>query len=168
MGITKMKVLLFLDNARTHVKIKLDNVKLFFLPANCTGLVQPLDQGIIQRHFIVETATNRPDMNGPEIYKLFNLLDTTFWIKSSWDEVLPETIQKCFYRMGFNFLLDEPVEFERDNEERNLLENMAQEMFGYTLKQLMEFEEGIFESDNQIDWEMDPFELIMALDKNES
>ncbi|UYV64477.1 hypothetical protein LAZ67_3000888 [Cordylochernes scorpioides] len=58
-------------------------------------------------------------------------------------------------RTGFNFLLDEPDEFERYNEERNL-ETMAQEMFGCTLKPLREFEEeGIFESDNQIDWEMD-------------
>ncbi|UYV73115.1 hypothetical protein LAZ67_10001859 [Cordylochernes scorpioides] len=72
-------------------------------------------------------------------------------------------------RTGFNFLLDEPDEFERDNKERDLLETMAQEMFGCTLKQLMEFkEEGIFERDNQIDWVMKPFELIMALDKNES
>ncbi|UYV78639.1 hypothetical protein LAZ67_16002243 [Cordylochernes scorpioides] len=39
------------------------------------------------------------------------------------------------------FSYDEPDEFERDNEERDLLKTMAQEMFECNLKQLMEFKE---------------------------
>ena len=43
------KVLLVLDNASCH-NIQLDhpNVKIVFLPPNCTSLIQPLDQGVIQ------------------------------------------------------------------------------------------------------------------------
>ncbi|XP_069110032.1 tigger transposable element-derived protein 6-like [Argopecten irradians] len=45
----KRNILMFLDNATSHAKdIKLDNVKLKFLPANCTSHLQPLDQGIIR------------------------------------------------------------------------------------------------------------------------
>ncbi|XP_063994254.1 tigger transposable element-derived protein 1-like [Diachasmimorpha longicaudata] len=43
------KVLLVIDNASCH-NIELDhpNVKIVFLPPNCTSLIQPLDQGVIQ------------------------------------------------------------------------------------------------------------------------
>jgi hypothetical protein len=41
-------VILFLDNAPSHPKVKLGNVKLQFFPPNTTSLVQPMDQGIIQ------------------------------------------------------------------------------------------------------------------------
>lgn len=41
------KVLLFLDNATSHPKIQLENVRIVFLPPNTTSHCQPLDQGII-------------------------------------------------------------------------------------------------------------------------
>ena len=42
------KILMFLDNAPSHPQLKLDNVKLVFLPPNTTSKIQPMDQGIIQ------------------------------------------------------------------------------------------------------------------------
>ena len=47
MGRKGRKVLLFLDNATSHSDVQLCNVKLKFLPANTTSVLQPLDQGII-------------------------------------------------------------------------------------------------------------------------
>ena len=47
MGRKGRKVLLFLDNATSHSNLQLCNVKLKFLPANTTSILQPLDQGII-------------------------------------------------------------------------------------------------------------------------
>lgn len=41
-------ILLLLDNATSHPNIELTNVKLVFLPPNCTSELQPLDNGIIQ------------------------------------------------------------------------------------------------------------------------
>ena len=47
MGRKGRKVLLFLDNATSHSNVQLCNVKLKYLPANTTSILQPLDQGII-------------------------------------------------------------------------------------------------------------------------
>ena len=47
MGLKGQKVLLFLDNAMTHSDVQLFNMKLKFLPANTTSILQPLDQRMI-------------------------------------------------------------------------------------------------------------------------
>jgi hypothetical protein len=44
----KRKVLLLIDNASSHGKIVLSNVRVKFYPPNCTSRLQPLDQGIIK------------------------------------------------------------------------------------------------------------------------
>jgi hypothetical protein len=44
----KRHIILFLDNATSHShELQLSNVKLSFLPANCTSKLQPLNLGII-------------------------------------------------------------------------------------------------------------------------
>ena len=47
-GKKQRKILLFSDNAPSHPSGTLKNVKVVFLPANTTSLLQPMDQGIIQ------------------------------------------------------------------------------------------------------------------------
>ena len=43
------RILLFLDNCPAHPRINsLTNIRLEFLPANTTSLIQPLDQGVIK------------------------------------------------------------------------------------------------------------------------
>ena len=52
--IQNRKILLFIDNFSGHaVTVNLTNVKIQFYPPNCTSIIQPLDQGIIQnfKHF---------------------------------------------------------------------------------------------------------------------
>lgn len=41
------KILLFVDNASSHVNINLSNIRLVFLPPKTTAKLQPLDAGII-------------------------------------------------------------------------------------------------------------------------
>ena len=48
MRLEDRKILLLLDNAPAHPQVKLNNIKLAFLPPNTTSLSQPMDQGIIQ------------------------------------------------------------------------------------------------------------------------
>ena len=48
MRLEDRKILLLLDNASTHPKVKLNNIKLAFLTPNTASLSQPMDQGITQ------------------------------------------------------------------------------------------------------------------------
>lgn len=42
------KVVLILDNCTAHPQMKLENIKLVFLPPNTTSVTQPMDQGVIR------------------------------------------------------------------------------------------------------------------------
>jgi hypothetical protein len=45
----KRKILLIVDNCPAHpVLEKLENIKLVFLPANTTSMLQPMDQAVIR------------------------------------------------------------------------------------------------------------------------
>lgn len=44
----KRSVLLFLDNATSHPRCNLSNVRLLSFPPNTTAVLQPLDQGVIK------------------------------------------------------------------------------------------------------------------------
>jgi hypothetical protein len=48
MILKKRHVALIIDNAPSHKIINTKNVKVFFLPPNSTGVLQPLDAGIIR------------------------------------------------------------------------------------------------------------------------
>ena len=45
---SKRKILLFMDNASSHLDLKLNCITLQFMPPNTTSHTQPLDQGIIK------------------------------------------------------------------------------------------------------------------------
>ncbi len=47
-GRQKRKIALVIDNCPSHPHVKLENIKLVFLPPNTTSKTQPMDQGIIQ------------------------------------------------------------------------------------------------------------------------
>jgi len=53
MKFEKRKILLFVDNFSGHSPYKnevpyvLTNIQLHYFPANCTSVIQPMDQGII-------------------------------------------------------------------------------------------------------------------------
>ncbi|XP_071481843.1 tigger transposable element-derived protein 4-like [Diadema antillarum] len=102
------KILLILDNAPSHPKLQLTNIKLLFLPPNTTSVTQPMDQGIIQATklkfrkrqltSILHRLEAERDLTAPELMKSTNVLQAIQWISRSWNEVEPETIKKCFRR----------------------------------------------------------------------
>jgi hypothetical protein len=83
-------VVLFLDNAPSHPHHETySNVKLNFLPANTTSVLQPLDQGVtkslktIYRKHLLRRILSTMDSNNTkanEIAKSVNVLDTCRWI----------------------------------------------------------------------------------------
>lgn len=107
----KRKILLFLDNAGSHPKdsIRLKNIKIIFLPPNCTAVCQPLDQGIIKnfkshyRTLILKSLLVNIETCGSayEITKKITLLDAVYFAQNAWNQVTKETIQNCFRKAGF-------------------------------------------------------------------
>ena len=121
----KRKILLFVDNAPSHPKLDLPNVKVQFFPPNVTSVLQPMDQGIIQtlklkfrkrqlQHFIREVDNSTK--TGTEILKDISLLDAIYWINGSWAEVQTSTIVKCFAKSGFSTCTDEIGDSTRTDE----------------------------------------------------
>ncbi|XP_045467026.1 tigger transposable element-derived protein 6-like [Harmonia axyridis] len=110
MRFQKRKILLFLDNAGSHPKdVNLTNIKLCFLPPNCTSVCQPLDQGIIKnvkffyRDLILKHVLSKMDSasSASELSKSINILEALYFIKTAWDNVAQRTIQNCFTKAGF-------------------------------------------------------------------
>lgn len=105
------KVLLLLDNAGGHPPAsELDhpNVKVRFLPANTTSLIQPMDMGVIstfKKYYLrntYEKALLATDPDGPkrvdlpEYWKKFNILDSIYETSKAWNALSQHTMQSMW------------------------------------------------------------------------
>lgn len=112
------KILLLVDNCAAHPKLQnLSNIRLEFLPPNCTSAIQPMDQGIIRclkthyrRHFLLRMIHA---VDSGEQFS-FTLLDSIKLIAQSWDEVTASTIRNCFRHSGMKKIIDDTSENEDD------------------------------------------------------
>lgn len=103
------KVLLLVDNAPGHPQIDHPNVKLMFLPANTTSILQPLDQGVIaafkayyvRRTFerLLKGMDDAPDSTVSLMWKTYNIADCLINIKESINEVKPSTINASWRKL---------------------------------------------------------------------
>jgi hypothetical protein len=91
--------------------INLSNLKLVFLPANTTSVVQPLDQGIIactKAHYCrqlvqwVIAEADKPEKTGKSLKELRpNFYQMMHWLNTAWKEcVSPLTIRHCWHKAG--------------------------------------------------------------------
>ena len=117
------KIVLLVDNCAAHIaNINLRNIKVVFLPANTTSLIQPCDQGIIRalkayyrremRTRILENMEDTQDMSANDLAKKTNLLDALHLLAMSWDCISSNTIQNCFHHGGFSTESPEVTETE--------------------------------------------------------
>ena len=106
MSLQRRKIALLLDNCSAHPKTVsgLKSVRMFFLPPNCTSVLQPMDQGIIicfKHHY--KTAINKKNIealeNGTEFS--LSLLEALREAQRAWAKVTPETISNCWLHMPF-------------------------------------------------------------------
>jgi len=103
------KVILFLDNATSHPRTDLSNLKLAYFPPNTTSITQPIDQGIIYtlksfyRKFVLQSLVTKINTctNVSQLLKQINVLDAVNWIHQAKKKILPETVKKCFLQAGF-------------------------------------------------------------------
>ena len=119
------KIILFIDNAPSHPKITLDNIKLQFFPPNTTAKTQPMDQGVIQAlklkyrkrqlQFMIAQMDKEKTLTGAEILKKISVLEAIYWINRSWREVEASTIEKGFRRCGFQSTPVCPVVDDEDD-----------------------------------------------------
>jgi hypothetical protein len=97
-------MLLLVDNCPAHpVLQKLENIKLAFLSANTTSMLQPMDQGVIRSlkcHYrklilliMVECIEKKQD-------HAVTLLDAIRCIEKAWRRVSDKTIHNCFRYAG--------------------------------------------------------------------
>ena len=109
--ISGRSVLLLMDNAGCHpeeLQHKYTNIKIVFLPANTTSVLQPLDLGIIKnsklwyrkllfRHVLakIEECTT-----GSKVTKSLAILHAIRWVTEAWMQVTSDTIKKCFQNAG--------------------------------------------------------------------
>lgn len=105
MMLQKRQILMLLDNCPSHPhNVRLQNVKLLYLPPNATSVCQPLDQGIIQnfklkyRGAVLRQIVNQLETN--DAWKI-DVLDAILLIRRAWDSVTASCITNCFRKSGF-------------------------------------------------------------------
>ncbi|KAG0442155.1 Tigger transposable element-derived protein 6 [Dictyocoela muelleri] len=98
-------ILILIDNCPSHkITSSLSNIEILFLPKNSTGILQPMDIGIIKcfktyfnqykLNSIIEKVENGSDVY--ESYKEINLRDVALFAEISWKRVSENTIFNCF------------------------------------------------------------------------
>jgi len=109
----KRQILMFVDNFSGHspnkneVPYVLTNIKLLYFPANCTSVIQPMDQGIINafkiryRTHIVRRRIQSIEYGGDEEEVTINVLDAINYLSDAWDATTRTTIVNCYRKAGF-------------------------------------------------------------------
>jgi hypothetical protein len=101
----KRKILLLIDNCSAHKNVPrhVENIKVVFLPPNCTSILQPLDQGIIHatkvhyrsrlvRRMLANISVGR-DANA-------SILEAIQMFSAAWKTLSAATIVNCFHNAG--------------------------------------------------------------------
>jgi hypothetical protein len=101
----KREILLLIDNCSAHKNVPrhVENIKVVFLPPNCTSILQPLDQGIIHaakvhyrsrlvRRMLANISVGR-DAN-------INILEAIQMFSAAWKTLSAATIVNCFHTSG--------------------------------------------------------------------
>lgn len=133
------KALLVLDNAPSH-PVNLDEtndqVKLIFLPANTTSLLQPMDQGVIatfkmyylRRNFNQLIEAMDCSENGNELdsirnfWREYNILQAVENIKKSWEEVTKSNMNKVWRKLWPECIPTECVTEESQQTHQQIIE----------------------------------------------
>lgn len=100
------KAVLIIDNATSHSKdLQHPNIKVVFLPPNCTSLIQPLDQGIIHAfkaiyiRLYMQTIRDELDKDKnktvTEAWEAFSIKDCINTISLAYKELKTSTLNAC-------------------------------------------------------------------------
>lgn len=109
-------IILIVDNCPSHPPVdRLKQIKLVFLPPNCTSVLQPMDQGVIRSlkvsfrkelvYKIIEKNENNDDTK-------VSILDAILMVSKAWESVRKETIVNCFRVSGLTKVAQPGTSYE--------------------------------------------------------
>lgn len=132
-------IILLMDNASSHLKgLQLSHIKVIFLPANTTSVIQPLDQGIImcmKRHYkklLMNYVISQIDMDnlttGSDIAKSVTPFMAIKWLSSAAKQVKKSTVIKCFDKCGVPTTATDEDDPEDDIPLASLIRNISSKL----------------------------------------
>jgi hypothetical protein len=138
---TGCHILLFMDNAPSHIAKGLDlvHVELFMLPPNTTSKIQPMDAGIIvafkkrYHRLLARNALDRDERGEDNVYNVDQLIAMR-WSVAAWNDISKESIQNCFNHTGL-FVVDEIEALDGQLDETNIdreIEEILLQLPGYS------------------------------------
>lgn len=103
------KAVLLIDNAPSHPSVNelvKDDISVKFLPPNVTSLVQPMDQGVLEkikkvykRQMLSQLVEDEGEHGVVEVLKSFNVKTVIYMIAEAWDQVGRETLIKSWKKL---------------------------------------------------------------------
>lgn len=144
------KILLFVDNAACHNTTEtFSNLKLHYIPPNCTSVLQPCDQGVIRsfkatyRRMLLQHTVDAITDKFEFVYKHdLDLLTCLHLVSSAWKTVHPDTVINAFAKAGF---VQSSSTINETNEMCNHLDNDISE----------EIDDIIYEHEHEVDVDSD-------------
>ena len=112
---SRRKVLLLLDNAKSHSDIELSNIMIEYFSPGLTSVIQPNDAGIIRnfkcKYKINLTKFLLKSLNTSSTLIMPNIKEALYLIVNAWKEVTPTTIHNCWKKVG---IINDDVKIEFD------------------------------------------------------
>lgn len=138
-------ILLLIDNCPAHIIdcINLRHIKVIFLPANTTSIIQPCDQGIIRTFkayyrsairgkvlAVIDSGLHDAScsLQANDIAKKITILDAIHLAKEAWNKVSVETIRNCFRHGGFK--TDDKTDDEHEHSLPEKPVDLSDEVYG--------------------------------------
>jgi len=100
------KAVLLIDNAPSHPSVSelvKDNIFVKFLPPNVTSLIQPMDQGVLEKikklykkEMLCKLVEDHGEHGVVDILKSFNVKTVIYMIAEAWDQVERKTLIKSW------------------------------------------------------------------------
>ncbi|KAE9524452.1 hypothetical protein AGLY_015173 [Aphis glycines] len=115
----KKKILLLVDNCPAHPSLQhLKFIKLVFLPANTTAVLQPMDQGVIRNikaHYRNQLVLKMIEDIENQIESKVTVLDAIIMLDKAWRNVTSTGIANCFRHAGFCDVTTDTTQLQTDS-----------------------------------------------------
>ncbi|KAL4153502.1 hypothetical protein QTP88_001335 [Uroleucon formosanum] len=115
----KKKILLLVDNCPAHPSLQhLKFIKLVFLPANTTAVLQPMDQGVIRNikaHYRNQLVLKMIEDIENQIESKVTVLDAIIMLDKAWRNVTSTGIANCFRHAGFCDVTTDTTQLQADS-----------------------------------------------------